>query len=350
MKPSLLCGIVCLSFLVGGLPEIAGAADASAKAKGSAPADANGEIVIATRYLQAEGVSHAHLYLYREDGKFLRQLTNDNKSQDRSPVFAPDGATIVFTRELDENAKEFWSVEPRGGKAQKLASAPEWYTSPVESPFFTNLEPKGWPEGKLIPGSPSSVGEPPTTIKAPDGSVELVIAETKDDSEDVRGLDGPGHGANYLLRDLKSGGETKMGSLPDFEGLWELLYEIHDPAKFFYFDGSLRLAFFGLHLNSMDGDTCYALDLSAPRLVRLSENWATPFPLPGGNAFLTLTYARYLPIPKSSKTANCCYIERWDAKLKKIKYVNDKTAPICYGASIYRPGKTPAVVTIKDYE
>ena len=46
------------------------------------------EIVVAIRYLQAEGVSHSHLYLYRDDGKFLRQLTSDNSGQDVDPIFA----------------------------------------------------------------------------------------------------------------------------------------------------------------------------------------------------------------------------------------------------------------------
>jgi hypothetical protein len=36
------------------------------------------EIIVAIPYLQAKGASHSHLYLYREDGKFLRQLTSDN--------------------------------------------------------------------------------------------------------------------------------------------------------------------------------------------------------------------------------------------------------------------------------
>src|SRR5437762_10258403 len=44
------------------------------------------EIVIAIRYLQTEGTSHSHLYLYREDGKILRQLTTDNSGQDVDPV------------------------------------------------------------------------------------------------------------------------------------------------------------------------------------------------------------------------------------------------------------------------
>src|SRR5207248_3083788 len=53
------------------------------------------EIVIAIRYLQAEGTSHSHLYLYREDGKILRQLTTDNSGQDVDPIFAPDGEVIA---------------------------------------------------------------------------------------------------------------------------------------------------------------------------------------------------------------------------------------------------------------
>src|SRR5437870_6736947 len=56
------------------------------------------EIVIAIRYLQPKGTSHSHLYLYREHGKLLRQLTNDNSGQDVDPIFAPDGETIVLDR------------------------------------------------------------------------------------------------------------------------------------------------------------------------------------------------------------------------------------------------------------
>ena len=73
------------------------------------PARGASEIVIAIRYLQAEGTSHSHLYLYREDGKLLRQLTNDDSGQDSAPIFAPDGSMIVFTREKSNNAREFWS-------------------------------------------------------------------------------------------------------------------------------------------------------------------------------------------------------------------------------------------------
>jgi Tol biopolymer transport system component len=65
------------------------------------------EIVVAIRYLQAKGTSHSHLYLYREDGKLFRQLTNDNSGQDSDPIFAPNGETIVFTREEPNDTREF---------------------------------------------------------------------------------------------------------------------------------------------------------------------------------------------------------------------------------------------------
>src|SRR5436309_5408736 len=100
------------------------------------------EIAIAIRYLQAEGTSHSHLYLYREDGKLLCQLTKDNSGQDSDPIFAPDGSVIVFTRERPDNVREFWSVDPLGKALKKLDVAPDWYTQTNSSPYFTNVEPE----------------------------------------------------------------------------------------------------------------------------------------------------------------------------------------------------------------
>src|SRR5436190_20808318 len=91
--------------------------------------NAASEIVVALRYLQAQGESHAHLFLYREDGKLLRQLTKDDAGQDLDPIFAPDGETIVFSREIGENKFEHWSVEPKGGDLKRLEAAPEWYST-----------------------------------------------------------------------------------------------------------------------------------------------------------------------------------------------------------------------------
>jgi hypothetical protein len=318
------------------------------------------EILIAIRYLQPEGISHSHLYLYREDGKLLRQLTNDNSGQDVAPIFNSSGETIVFTREKPNKVVEYWTIKPRGEGLKKLDAAPSWYVDAKTSPYFTNIEPESEssptpavsPESTESPGtspegteSPVESPTPTPSYKSPDGAFELVLREDPNDQADQ--VDMPGHGAHYLLRDLKSGTETPFGDIEGFEGAFGILHERQDPEQHFLFDGALHLAFFDLHLNSSDGTTVFALDLVRKRFVRLSPNWATPFPLPGESAFLTFTENRYVPIPGSKKTANCWYIEHWDEMLNHIRYARKNTAAICYGFSMYRRGKNPAVITLR---
>src|SRR3984893_12149291 len=96
------------------------------------------EIVVAIRYLQAEGTSHSHLYLYRDDGKFLRQLTNDKSGQDIDPIFTPAGTNSSHCRQKTNSPLEFWRIEPLGGGLKKLDSAPDWYEQTKTSPYFTN--------------------------------------------------------------------------------------------------------------------------------------------------------------------------------------------------------------------
>ena len=306
------------------------------------------EIVIAIRYLQGQGTSHSHLYLYGEDGRFLRQLTKDNSGQDSAPIFSPDGETIVFTRGEPNNVREFWSVNPRGTDLKKLEAAPDWYAQAKSSPYFTNVEPQNAASADATSSPTESASASATSVptyKSPDDLFELILRVDPSDEDDQ--INGPGHGKHFVLRDLKTGMETEFSKIPGFYGAVGLLHDSQDQNRYFLFDGPLRLAFFDLHLNSTDGDTVFALDFTDPRLVRLSPNWATPIPLPGEPAFLTFTENRYVPIPASKKTANCSYIERWDEKLNHIRYAREKSAALCYGMSMYRPGLTPAVITLR---
>jgi hypothetical protein len=310
---------------------------------------ASSEVVVAIRYLQSEGTSHSHLYLYRDDGKFLRQLTTDNAGQDVDPIFAPDGETISFTREKEGNPLEFWSVKPLGGAPAKLEAPPDWYEKTKTSSYFTNRETKGATESPSPSSSPAAsaaglIGER-KSYKAPDGSVELILREDPSDPDDQ--ADGEKHGKHYVIRYLKTGIQADFGTLPGFFGAYEILHDRQNPDRQFLLEGLLRVAFFGLHLNSTDGDTTFALDLNGPRFVRLSSNWAAPVPLPGEPNFLTLTENRYVPIAGAAKTANCSYIEHWDAQLQKIRYAKPNAAAIFYGASMYRPDKTPSVITVR---
>jgi hypothetical protein len=360
------------------------------------------EIVVAIRYLQAKGTSHSHLYLYREDGKLLRELTNDNSGQDSDPIFAPNGEAIVFTREKANDTREFWSIDPLGKKLKKLDAAPDWYSAAKSSPAFTMSEEEESPSPVSTPSeqessspaaTPETTGQaqhqsataldavadaedrPPQTIKAPDGSGEIFWRKGKEE-------EAPEESLNWVMwfRDLKSRQEKEIGSLPAFPSFEPLQVHRGKDGQFL-FDGSARFVFFSTHLDSQSGSTVMAFDFNKRKLIRLSPNWATPIPLPGEAAFLTLTENRYVQIPGTTKTAICSYLERWGADIEedclekrwaadiKQEFFEDESwrdfgdphlcrraggalcaqnsAAICYGASMYRPGKDPTVITIR---
>ena len=129
------------------------------------PARGASEIVIAIRYLQAEGTSHSHLYLFREDGKLVRQLTNDNSGQDSAPIFASDGSMIVFAREKSNTTREFWGIDPLGKALKKLEIAPDWYVAAKSSPYFTNAEPEE--STSLTPSASPEESVSPTVTPIP---------------------------------------------------------------------------------------------------------------------------------------------------------------------------------------
>jgi hypothetical protein len=133
-------------------------------------ANAGPEVVVAIRYLQAQGESHAHLFLYGEDGTLRRQLTKDDSGQDLDPMFAPDGGGIVFSREISQNKFEFWSIEPTGAGLERLEAAPEWYFG--GSPYFA------WPDlGSGDNEDATPFGQRGPRFRTPDGSIELVLRE-----------------------------------------------------------------------------------------------------------------------------------------------------------------------------
>jgi hypothetical protein len=293
------------------------------------------EVAASIRYLQAKGVSHSQIFLFRENGLLLRQLTHNDTGQLKNPVFAPDGATIVFTRVLWSGQKDYWSVQLNGSHMHKLDTAPAWYGAAKSSPHFGSDPPEPTTDDQ---GKPQPSWDPTPTYDTPDGAQQLAI---------IRSEDGNKEGELYELRDLKSGKAVKLGDVPGWEILDEVMYlnGAGDAETVFLISPPLRAAFFSTHLNTTDGETTYALNLAKPRIVRLSPNWAVPVPLPGEPAFLTYTEERYRPIPGSPKTGNCSYIDYWGANLAKVRY-GRATAAFCYGASMYRPGRTPPTITI----
>lgn len=295
------------------------------------------EIAVAIRYLQDEGVSHSHVYLYHRDGKLIRQLTKDTSGQDSNPFFSPDGNTIVFTRTIGARA-ETWSIGPKGDGLVMLSEPPDWYHRASAAAGYADPDSLGTP----APESDAFTGKDGLPhFRLPDGSGDLVVQE----SEDVQHP-----GEKYFFEDAKTGQRAPLGELSGGAGVLAL-----DAAerRHFIVERRLRLAFVSLHLNSTDGNTTYALNFDAGRLTELSPSDAgeqspgnvSAIPLPGESTFLSVTGVRYVPFGSRKKTANSSFLESWDASLHAIRYARPG-ASLCYGASIYRPGAKPAAIWI----
>ena len=316
---------------------------------GSHGAEQQPEIVVAIRYLQGSGTSHSHLYLYREDGKPLRQLTRDDGGQDRNPVFQPDGENIVFTRELPGDVKQWWLVSPRGENLARLAAPPDWYTETKSSPSFTDnsvqeatvdrVAAQATPALPINRLAETEAGKP-RVYPAPEGIGQIVV--TPDPAEDQDEPDKWEVG----LRRAPGAPETVVGPLAGYSVNLLGCPGPDGSRRTALVEGALRVAFLFTHLNSSDGNTVHALDFNGKRLVGLSPNWASPFPLPGEAAFLTLTEERYVPFGDGQHTANCSYVDRWDAGLKRVRYAREQAPATCYGASMFRAGRTPATVNV----
>ena len=296
------------------------------------------EVVVAMRYFQEKGVSHSHLYLYLENGKLIRQLTNDDTVQDTNPFFAPDGNTIVFTRAPTAGKSEIWSIEPRGGGLKQLSLAPDWYKQAASSPDAVDSDSLGKPAPKSDEYQGADGLE---HYKLPDGSAEIIVQKSKD-------LKYPSE--VFFLEDLKTGKRVEL--VPPPEDLAPLMKDGEaalmalDAAGHSYFviEPPMRFAFVSAQLSS--GGIVWALDLNSHEFTQIAgDGYAIPIPLPGEGAFLSLTGERYVPFGTGKKTANSSYLERWDAQLKSIRYARD-AAGLCYGASMYRPGKKPLVIWV----
>ena len=190
------------------------------------------------------------------------------------------------------------------------------------------------PEPRAAPGDPR-------TFTTPDGKLEVKIAPAAGSTDPEAPDDW-----EVRLRTGDDGKEARVGELPGYSAGF-LSRDEGEPGQCLLREKALNVVFCFVHLNSTDGNTVYALDLNAKRLVQLSPNWAAPFPLPGEPAFLTWTENRYLPYGDGKHTANCSYMEHWDAGWKAVRYAKEKAAGECYGASMYRPGTTPAVIAIR---
>ncbi len=333
-------------------------------------ADVPMSVVAAIRYLQVEGTSHGHLYLFDREARVVRQLTNDDSGQDHDPVFSKDGREIVYQR-LVARGEQGRSILTSGKADHPIKEPPQWRVDSATEPSSFD-----YPPSVPIPGRPGGgriwtagkAGD--ITFKLRDGSVELVL---KDD----KGRQDPGDPSWFpktaYLNNPRSGDATSLESLPvlspkrnaDAKEFWagplpqglvaneerkneELTMDEPTPGTMLVLDGSpfliqppLRAAFFSQHRGSTFGEALFAVDLNTRKLFELAPNGGRITPLPGLPMYACVCSQRYLPLG-DGRTVNCSYLDLWDGQLRRTRFAEEKTA-VFYGASVFVEGKTPII-------
>lgn len=79
----------------------------------------------------------ANIYRVNPDGTGLTRLTN-TPIHDQSPAWAPDGATIAFSREIDGKAQLFL-MDADGGNQRRLRTSDTYDSAPAFSPDGTRI-------------------------------------------------------------------------------------------------------------------------------------------------------------------------------------------------------------------
>lgn len=330
----------------------------SAVVAGNAVPD-EARLVVAIRYLQPTGTSHAHLFLYTGNGKLVRQLTNASDGQDRDPVFSPDGKTIVFRRE-SHSKNDFWQIAVENGKSQRITLVPSWYFSvlkerPGQFDFTSGAIDAN---DKEIEGS-STVTE--NYYRAPNGTTEIVVKPRGD-------ADATGWPREPWLKE-KDKSDTRVSELPftafDHSGAKEENEMRYGPDKpneldidsagdlddVMVYQGSpylwfppLRIAILRQHRGSTDGEGYFALDLNSRTLHEIAPNSSEILIVEGVLGFFCVAHERYLPLGDGKRTVNCSFLDLWNGQLERTRFCAPKAA-VFYGGCLYLPSPDRRNVT-----
>jgi hypothetical protein len=330
-------------------------------------------VVVAIRYLQIQGVSHSHIYLYRGDGKLVRQLTHANSGQDIDPIFSSDGREIIFKRA--GSVDEFWSVATGGGNLHHLDRAPDWYADAIKKPV-----PRfDYPPSVRLPHNPDQqrladyVKPGDVVYAAPDNSVAIVLKDSVSEADpaddwypkdlylrdsqsqaDVLisklpfvSLEASSTKTENVMRRTAGGGERYETKSDNEVGPLDGLLVCNDSP--FLFIGPMRIAFLRQHRGSTYCEGFFALDLNTRRLHEVTPNCGDIIPLNNKPAFFCICNERYLPLGDRKRTVNCSFLDLWTADLKRIRFSKPRVEKY-YGGSVFQHRESPAVYTIRGPE
>jgi hypothetical protein len=275
------------------------------------------ELVVSIRYFKEVGTSHYHLFLYRDDGTLVRQLTTDETVQDTGPVFSPDRKQIAFTR-MRGIVPEEWVVGIDGKGARKLEAALDWKHPHFEDAY--RLEGGGDNE-KLwqLDGENRSLRIPGRKSRIVVLANDNLMLTQKYDATSFRFL--TYEEIDHTHRISLTGG--------DDAGYCDLAVRKGTP---FLFQPKLHGLFYWQHLGSTLGFRLGFLDLDSKRPTFLSENPAQAIPHGNRDGFFCVCEHRYQNLGKTGPTVNCTYLEWRNATLERIRFA--KAISLFGGATI----------------
>jgi hypothetical protein len=327
-------------------------------------------VVAAIRYLQIEGVSHAHVYLFCGDGKLLRQLTRDNSGNDFDPVFSSDGKRIVFRRQKKSGSR-FFQVELANDRVTSLDRAPSWYDAAVRERTADFDAPPSLPlphdsqqqriADYIKPGD--------VVYAAPDNSTAIILkdkpseAKPEDDwyPKDVYLRKGTAD-SDVLISKLpfvsleaaSAPAENAMRTTPNLGFHLQTGDEVGDVdgvlvcnGSPFLWIGRLHIAFLRQHRGSTFCEGYFAVDVDQTRVHEVAPTCGDIIPIPNKPAFFCICDERYLPLGDGKRTVNCSFLDLWTADLKRVRFSEPKVA-VYYGGSMFQPGGAPTVLVLRE--
>jgi hypothetical protein len=277
------------------------------------------DLVVSLRYFKSEGTSHFHLFLYKDDGKLVRQLTSPEDAHDTEPIFSASGSEIAFTRET-KAGKRIMSIRPDGTDLRTLPQAPAWYRSAED--FAYELTGGGDNDALWKPGNAE------LSIVTPDGRTEVKLKDV-DNFKIQQNHAAHSFGA-LAVRNRADRNETRVVTMGDrVDAYCDLATRKGSP--FLLLDG-LRALFYWQWGGSTAGPRLGVLDLDKKKAMFLSENPAVPVPHGSRSGFFVICEHRYQPLPGTKKTVNCVYLDWWNAELKRTRFA--KALSLFGGASV----------------
>lgn len=364
----------------------AGAAMAASAKEEAGPAGGanDGTVVVAMRYLQIEGLSHSHLYLFSGGGRLIRQLTQSEQGQDADPVFSPDGKSVLYVRLAGsgrEGAEKEWRLISVDGKNdQPVKTPPAWREAGSKPATLFSYPPVDPATGTV--GFYAKAGNLSFPLK--DGAGVLTLRDdparreanasgwfpklncfrARPDEPEVNLRTWP------VFRPRRAKGEKEFwaGPLPAGVVSSERIVvenpERQDeeteeddnlettPQSVLLAGNSpileippLKVAFFTHHRGSTCNERLLAADLRHGSLYDLSPNGGAVAVLEGFPGFACVCAQRYLPLG-DGRTVNCSYLDLWEADdqgLRRIRLAAAKVG-LFYGASIRLSEKDGAAV------